>query len=116
MVFCAIANKRKLARSAWHPQFFTLLDIRFPHCPPASHALREHNTRGIYLDGPRLMNPCDLLAMLIDAAQGRLAEQHYAPSPWAQRQQHVTYTGRVARKRRYPTHGPDEFQRELRAS
>lgn len=67
----------------------------------------------MYLIGPRLKNPCDMLAALIDAAKGKIPDQHFAPTPWAQRQQHVTYTGRVARKRRYPTHGPAEFRGEL---
>lgn len=69
----------------------------------------ERNARGFFVEGPQAVNPCDVLAKLMDEAKLAKADEHYAPAPEAERKQLVTNRGRQAYRRRYPTHGPAEF-------
>lgn len=70
---------------------------------------RDHNLRGFFVIGPRCVNPSDILAALQKFTHCTIT----APEPRAARHRHVTYTGRTARRRRYPTHGPEHFAQEL---
>jgi hypothetical protein len=73
----------------------------------------EHNARGLFVAGPQMVNPSDVLARIIDAAKGRITDQHYAPTPDAERKKHVRQKGREALRRKYAVHGIPEFLRQL---
>lgn len=66
--------------------------------------------RGLFVLGPQFVTPSDVIAKLIDAARGKLTEEHYAPSPDAERKAHVA---NKARRRKYPSHGPTQFVIEV---
>lgn len=60
----------------------------------------EHNARGLFVGGPQFVSPSDVLAKLIDAARGKLTDEHYAPSPDAERKAHVRRKEREALRMR----------------
>jgi hypothetical protein len=70
---------------------------------------REHTLRGFFVIGPWCTNPSDLIAKLQKFTHCAIT----APDPRHERHRHVVYTGRAARRRRYPTHGPEQFAQEL---
>lgn len=61
-----------------------------------------YDQRGIFAAGPQFVNPSDVLAKLIREAKGKLTDEHFAPSPDAQRKQLVVYESRRPPESRSP--------------